>query len=684
MLYTLVFAKKLFPLEARKQSLKWIAACAAACVFAFLPQAQSLDGLSAKGGKFPKFDKQNRLESLLSVQEAQRTDEFSRIKGLVWMGFVYSNAMRLTNLVIQAAECSIHNPSQTIYSEKDVKLALGGGDISLEGEGFFFSQTNTSVLISNQVRSVIKVPPRSRPPQGTPTPTNTSPLSPARYWVDSAQFHFSSKTRTAVYQNSVLLTDKQGLTLRTEQLTAELMTETNRLQTVHATTNLLVQFSANNQTNTLEGDLGVYKFSDDPANDVIEITRRPRWTLPGASGRGDVMRLYPRLSRFESHGNGFARLNDPREALAPDSDPSIKNDPAPQVSAPIELRFLEGIFEPGLIRVTNSVTAVQADRLKLACLDLRGFLDPTNHILRKLEANGQVQLQLNDKKESITARGQHLDYWLTGEQASKLQLRQDAEWSTKLYSGKGQMIWIDMARRMFEASNKASASIIFQASANTKPKASQRFGFGDEQVDITSARYGIRPGSADFDGAVQIVNPDWRLDCAQLRFKLHPVDNRIESVEALGNVIFERFEQKSSDPSKKADSPLPPKKTPNYMASIADSAAPWKLACQRLILRVASPANQIISIEASERVTLTQNNARATGDLLIYDASTELLKLTGTPVLKTEKMGEIRGAKNAVLVLDLTKDRLTTEGATDIVLPGGLFTSPEVKPRRIP
>ena len=664
--------------------------CTLASFFTAVLHAQNLEGLIGKGVKIPKFDRQNRLESLLSVEEAQQSKDFSHLKGLVWMGFVYTNTSRLTNLVVSSLQCSIHNASQSIYSDKGVKLQLGFDDISLEGTGFLFSQTNSSIFISNDVRSIIKVPAR-RPianPRDLASDLFQSPLS--RYWVTSKQFEFSSKTRAALYRHSVLLTDKVGLTLRTERLSAVLMTETNRLDAIYANTNLVVELFTNNQTNRIQGGHGVYRFDADPRNDLIEITQQPTWTLDAAAGKADRLVLHPRLNRFETFGNGFAKLNVPRETLEKTRLPDLATIDSDSQSAPppVELRFGEASFEPGLLRLTNSVSAIQSNRLKLECLGLRGFIEPTKNELQRLEANGNVRVQLSERNQTVTARGQDLDCWFTGEYASRVKLRGAAEWATKLYTGKGGVLWIDMVQKTFQASNNASARIVFQTSTNlqpatsSKPTPAQRVGFGSKQVEVHSDRYGIRPGNADFDGRVQINNPEWRMECSRLHFQLNPESNQIEKVEASGNVVFEHFENKTSPLTATKASVTQGK--PNYFSSIADSNAPWKLSCQELELKVSSPANQITMIQASQDVTLIQNTSRATGDLLIYDALAESLKLTGLPTVKTESKGEIRGAKNAVLMLDLKNDKLTNEGVVDILLPGGVFTAPEVKPRRIP
>ncbi len=663
----------------------------AAC-FSFPIHAQILEGLSGKGVKIPKFDRQNRLESLLSVEEAQRSKEFSHLKGLVWMGFVYTHSTRLTNLLIRAPECSIHNSSQSIYSDKGVKLDLGSDEISLEGTGFLLAQTNTSIFISNAVRSVIKIPARLPFTNAHASPSDISPPEPSRYWVTSKQFEFSSKTRIALYQHSVLLTDKIGLTLQTERLSAVLMTETNRLEAIYAHTNLLVEVVANNQTNRIQGEQGVYKFGTDPKNDVIEITQQPRWSLPAAAGHADTLTLHPRLNRFEAFGNGFAQLNDPMEALDKAFLPSNSTNGAraQRALSPLEFRFGEGTFEPGFIHLTNTVSATQGDRLHLDCNSLRGDIEPTHNSLQKLEGSGNVSIRMRERDQTISAKGQHLNYWLKGANANQIQLRDTTEWSTKLYSGKAEVIWIHTDQKTFQASNNASARIVFQSSTDinpqtkTKPRPAQRFGFGADHVEIVSDRYAIRPGNADFEGGVQIINPEWRMECSKLHFQLNPNDNQIENVEAFGNVILEHFETKPPAPDTPTPSPTTTPRKLNYFSSIASSAAPWKLSCQKLELKVSSPANQITMIQAVENVTLVQNSSRAAGDLLVYDAQSEMLKLTGSPTVNTASKGDIRGAKNAVLILDLKEDKLTNEGAVDILLPGGVFTAPEVKPRRIP
>lgn|GEM_PF-5483489 len=653
--------------------------------------AQAPPGLKGKSLRIPKFDKQNRLESLLSIQEAEQTAGFSLLRGLAWTAFANTNGSRTTNATMLAPECRLDNVSQNISSPGEVRMDLGAGELRLQGRGFELNQTQSSVFISNAVQSVITLPQRSSSSSLTP---NRTTAETNRYWVDSDTFSFGVKDRSAVYTKNIHLTDRAGFEMRSERLQASLLPQTNRLDSIVAESNIVVRLVSAGQTNLVQGQRAVYRFAADVAQDSVEITESPTWAMPNASGRADLLKLQPRLNRFHAQGNGYAILDNPRDAfeklgLQKETRPESLTQAVPAV----EMRFGEGDFTPGLVQLTNRVVVTQGDRLRLAADGLRGFLDVTN-ALQQIKGIGHVEARVSERNQTIETRSQEMDYWLKGERASQIVLRGAATWKSAAHSGKGDTIHIDLTKRWFQATNHASAIIVFPKSSTRSPNASdtaltstgspQSLGFVGDSVEILSRHYVIQPGSALFEGQVRMLNPQWKLTCSTLRVHLNAANNQIETVEAQGDVVFERFETKPAD---RKPRPTGTKEKPDYFSSIADGDVPWKLTCQSLKLTITAPQNLIRTIEASQSVVMEQSGARsirATGEQLRYEAATELLRLSGTPSVTTTSSGEIRGHPSAVLLFDLKSDTLKNEGAVDIRLPGGALVNPDSKPKPNP
>ncbi|MBI3868217.1 MAG: hypothetical protein HY299_06755 [Verrucomicrobia bacterium] len=62
----------------------------------------------------------------------------------------------LTNLIAKCDTSFCNRSNRTAYSAGPLEFRLSEGRFRLSGWGYFWSQTNTHLIVSNQVRSVLK------------------------------------------------------------------------------------------------------------------------------------------------------------------------------------------------------------------------------------------------------------------------------------------------------------------------------------------------------------------------------------------------------------------------------------------------------------------------------------------------------------------------------------------------
>lgn len=62
----------------------------------------------------------------------------------------------LTNLIARADQCLCDRTNRTASSDGPLSFRLADGRFSLSGVGFLWTQTNSTLLISNQVRSLLR------------------------------------------------------------------------------------------------------------------------------------------------------------------------------------------------------------------------------------------------------------------------------------------------------------------------------------------------------------------------------------------------------------------------------------------------------------------------------------------------------------------------------------------------
>ena len=107
---------------------------------------------------------QNQVRSLLTGAEAQpQTRGKFLIKELKLETF-RENGER--EIIVTAPECVYNSGAGLASSAGRLRVQTGDGRFSIEGEGFLWRQTNSSLIISNRVHTVIRPEPRkSKPPK---------------------------------------------------------------------------------------------------------------------------------------------------------------------------------------------------------------------------------------------------------------------------------------------------------------------------------------------------------------------------------------------------------------------------------------------------------------------------------------------------------------------------------------
>lgn len=133
-----------------------------------LPQAASPGFGRVTGGfNMPDFyppPNQNQMKSQLSCAEAEPLPGGQiRMKQVKLESFQVSGTLEWTVL---ASECTYDTATRSASSPGSLRMTSGNGQLTIEGTGFLWQQTNSVFVISNKVRTVLSPPP--------PKPTTTN------------------------------------------------------------------------------------------------------------------------------------------------------------------------------------------------------------------------------------------------------------------------------------------------------------------------------------------------------------------------------------------------------------------------------------------------------------------------------------------------------------------------------
>src|SRR5882672_5299189 len=91
-----------------------------------------------------------RMEAAKAVPSRQgNTTLISQVKVQTWL------ANGEPELIIEAPECTHDSRNKVIYSPGPLSVHAADGRFSIEGEGFILFQTNSFLLISNKVHTIV-------------------------------------------------------------------------------------------------------------------------------------------------------------------------------------------------------------------------------------------------------------------------------------------------------------------------------------------------------------------------------------------------------------------------------------------------------------------------------------------------------------------------------------------------
>ena len=144
------------------------------CVFVFFndapvqteaeePEEQSGGlALPEQGGqkriKYPEYDRvTGRIKSLLTGDTAVQVEGgMTLITGMRLETYRYDGASRKVDLIIEAPECLFSFRTHVASSDGPMTLLRADGDASLSGRGFEWRQRESTLTISNNVRTVTR------------------------------------------------------------------------------------------------------------------------------------------------------------------------------------------------------------------------------------------------------------------------------------------------------------------------------------------------------------------------------------------------------------------------------------------------------------------------------------------------------------------------------------------------
>lgn len=488
-------------------------------MFARLGHSQPVVG--GQGFKFTEYfgsPHETQLMSLLECSQAQR-----RPDGRYLITNAKYQTYRVTGegeMTVEAPQC-VYDPAQrSISSSGPLHLKTADGKFSIEGEGFLWQQTNSTLLVSNRVHTIIH-------PElmGTPAAAATNKVvveqtnaaaeqaaeQAAGINVFSDQFEYAENTGRGVYQGNVRVAGT-NLISTAGKMTLVLSATEHRLQTLEAEEDVIIDYEKLHATG------GQAFYSADTG--MIRLTNQPTWRLEQRDGSGDEL-IFDQTNRI-FRVNGHARLKMPSQNMGVSSmfsEPgSVSAKSVPTTNHFVEVLCDNYVLQTNLavfrreVRVSDRV----AERLQgeMTCALLTLTFSGTNE-LRKMLAEHQVVIAQQDKQ--FTA--EKAEYTGTN---GVLDLTGNPGWRAGLREGKGDLVRVRPAREEMlvrgNAVMKLPAAELGQSAFNAlgTPKRGQPKATTTEFAVVYSQEYFLTPESALFRGGVRIEHPQMKWTCEEI------------------------------------------------------------------------------------------------------------------------------------------------------------------------
>ncbi len=349
-------------------------------------------------------------------------------------------------MTVEAPECVYDATERAINSSGPFRLRTADGQFFLEGVGFLWRQTNSTLFVSNQVHTVVRASLMSGPgiktnAAASAAATNATAATPETIDIFSDRFDYALDAGQGVYKGNVRVTGT-NLALVGGTLTVDVPATNRHLERLIATENVVVDYIVGAIKTQARGQ----RVSYDAEKDVLHVNGQPTWRADLREGRGDELLLDRKNGIFESAGNAWLKM--PSQGSGGGGFlPHALTKTNGAAAGPGTNQWVE-IFSDRYVIRTNAAEFSEHVRVtdkrddvvqgKMSCELLTATFAGTNE-LRQLVADRKVIIE-SDTNRFTSGRAVY-----TGTNGL-LTLTENPAWKAGLRDGKGDLIFVNLPR----------------------------------------------------------------------------------------------------------------------------------------------------------------------------------------------------------------------------------------------
>ena len=489
---------------------------------------------------------ETQIKSLLEGAKARRIAE-----GLWLLTDARVTTFRFTgepDLLVKTPQCFFNQTSNTASSPGPLHAQMADGSFSIEGVGFQWRQTNSSLIISNQVHTVVR--PKMLGPDSNQRGQDMAAM-PQTLEIFSHSFDYTNNPGVAVYREAVRVAGT-NLSLTSQELMVDLPMNDRQVRSITAEHNVVIDYTNANWLHAT-GDHAVYE----TGTGLIRVTGNPVWQVDQREGRGDEL-VVDRTNRiFQANGHAWLKLPDQNAGTfsflsASNAQPTGSTGPTNRsievTSSTYELRTNSAVFRQN-VRVSDLLG--DQVRGKMSSGIMQAFFSGSNE-LQSLVAETNVVISEDEKQMT----GGKAVYSATN---GWLELTDHPAWKAGTREGNGDLLRVmtqhDEMQVLGNAHLRLAASELGTTEAfgqtSSSPKKDKAGPREAQYANINCREYTLRPELGIFEGGVHATHPqmDWVCD----RLTVRSLSDNCKILLADGGVVFDLTDDRGQKVHGKGD-----------------------------------------------------------------------------------------------------------------------------------
>jgi lipopolysaccharide export system protein LptA len=447
----------------------------------------------------------------------------------------------LPEMVVEAPECVYNATNRAINSPGRLLAYTADGKFRIEGVGFLWLQTNSTLFISNQVHTTVH-------PEllESPSATNRPPIADEDVKgieIFSERFDYAKDLGRGIYRDNVRVTGTNvDVGLQSELLTVLMPIQDRQLKTITAEKNVVMEYGMENERIHTASDIALYTAQ----TGVAQLTGHPSWravprdpnNAEPRQGRGDELFIDRTNKIFRAAGNAWLKM--PTQTTGGSSFlPGMSVSETNTVQATnqfVEIYCEQYVFHTNAASFGNPVFLAEtingATNGTMTCATLDATFGGTNDLQTMLaETNVIIQQLANSATNQFT--GARAVYAATN---GIMEITGKPTWQAGLREGSGNILQVNARSNSMVAlgnawmrlpaqelggqtsTNSARVGSDPSSQAATKPTSSTAASTGNtnEFADIYADEYLVAPKSARFQRNVTIVHPQMNWRCEEV------------------------------------------------------------------------------------------------------------------------------------------------------------------------